>query len=477
MRFRYTPTITHILFRGDAAVDLDASSGSIYFGLGNTVGNIPNATATISVLPHTTISPSTPLVSGSLDLSNISSLVDGQSYNLFLEVETHGASGSISLSNYSFTQLNDPNQYVGSGSAGDTYHGAGGSSPDTPDSYSYFYGAAGTGFNDKAHWMKWDEADARFGFSDSIAVNQGGASKNSAIYFVHPVEPAGSIVYSYTNTSLTFNNFVTVVFGTSIVVEDNAQVGDILYMGPLGDPGSDHPITWRKTVGESTSGVSLHYDWVNNYFNFDSDLHVINLKADSNIHINNSGPDGDSFVYFYDGGSPTGQSLQWDDSENEFSFSADITVNNTPVSDTPYGEMFEHNDGGSVITIGTAGDYHGWVTASSGSFNRMTADLGNGGADHLIIQDAGTYFVASSITLEGEINATIQGTVCKNGTPQTNLHFHRDMGTVLTYGVASISGLLVCATDDEIDLRFTSDGNGDDVTVTVVNLTAHHLTS
>ena len=273
-----------------------------------------------------------------------------------------------------------------------------------------------------------------------------------------------------------------------------------------------------------TSGVSNYSVYAEGLIYSAEDIQAANLKSNANIYVNHDGADGNSFIYFFDDGSPTGQfirwensveafdftrsirtthdmyinfagadgdsylyfyenssvtgaSLKWDDSETEFSFNQDITVNNSPVSDKPYGELYEYNDGGSTIAITTAGTFYGWVTATSGSFNRMTADLSNGNADHIIVQDAGTYFVAASITVDGEVNAIVDGTVCLNGTPQQNLHFHRDMGTSANEGVASISGLLVCVADDEISLRFTSDTNGDDVIAHHINLTMHHLTA
>ena len=57
-------------------------------------------------------------------------------------------------------------------------------------------------------------------------------------------------------------------------------------------------------------------------------LTAANVRSNNNIYANYNGPDGDSNLYFYDGGSSTGAYLQWDDSAGRFRFSTTIYVNN-----------------------------------------------------------------------------------------------------------------------------------------------------
>lgn len=48
------------------------------------------------------------------------------------------------------------------------------------------------------------------------------------------------------------------------------------------------------------------------------------IKVNNSIYINFAGPDGDQYIYFYDGGSPTGRYIKWDNTYNRFDFNADI---------------------------------------------------------------------------------------------------------------------------------------------------------
>jgi len=50
------------------------------------------------------------------------------------------------------------------------------------------------------------------------------------------------------------------------------------------------------------------------------------IESNGNIFINYDGPEGDGILYFYDGGSPGGAFIRWDDSEDEFVLSHGINL-------------------------------------------------------------------------------------------------------------------------------------------------------
>lgn len=50
------------------------------------------------------------------------------------------------------------------------------------------------------------------------------------------------------------------------------------------------------------------------------------VLADGNLNLNYNGPDGDSFIYFYDSGTSFGEYLKWDDGDDRFEFSDDLYI-------------------------------------------------------------------------------------------------------------------------------------------------------
>ena len=73
-------------------------------------------------------------------------------------------------------------------------------------------------------------------------------------------------------------------------------------------------------VGINTDSPSAHLD-VNGTIRGNA------ILADSNLYINYGGGDGNSFLYFYDGASPTGQYIQWDNGNTRFYLSNKLRVN------------------------------------------------------------------------------------------------------------------------------------------------------
>ena len=134
------------------------------------------------------------------------------------------------------------------------------------------------------------------------------------------------------------------------------------------------------------------------------------------------------------------------------------------------GEMFEYNTSGSSsdITVIASGIFYGWISATTGITNGVTFD-DNSTADRLTATVAGDYKVDVSISFGNSINnAIVEGSIFKNGLKVDNLSFRRKLSSG-DLGVTVITGIVNLSASDYIDLRFSSDGNGDIVQLEIVN--------
>jgi hypothetical protein len=143
-----------------------------------------------------------------------------------------------------------------------------------------------------------------------------------------------------------------------------------------------------------------------------------------------------------------------------------------------YGELYEQGLG-STITVTTAGTYYGWVTAIDGETagSPYITFTNDSTADRLTIgaSGAGVYDINVSISFVGASASIVQGAIYKNGSRQDKLSFQRQFPASPQYGVVPISGKLSLAASDYIDLRFTSDGNGDVITISNLNFSIHRV--
>ena len=145
------------------------------------------------------------------------------------------------------------------------------------------------------------------------------------------------------------------VYGESTYLNANGPDGDqYLYFYENGNP----------------AGAYIIWSHSNSYFYFSDQIYVAGnmigqVKSIDNIHVNYDGGEGDSYLYFYDGGSETGASLMWDDDPGNFKFSHGIEVesleiNQTPISGsitpTVYITLTVQQAGGQNRTIRIAGE-------------------------------------------------------------------------------------------------------------------------
>jgi len=144
-----------------------------------------------------------------------------------------------------------------------------------------------------------------------------------------------------------------------------------------------------------------------------------------------------------------------------------------------YGQLFEHKDATSLITVATAGQYYGWVTSEAGltsGAGTITTDTSNATADQLIVGEngAGTYSASFSISCNGSSNSLIEGAIHVNDVKHNQLSAFRKLGGG-DFGNVGATGLLTLNNSCYVDLRVTSDGDGNVIRVGHVQLTLHRV--
>lgn len=142
-----------------------------------------------------------------------------------------------------------------------------------------------------------------------------------------------------------------------------------------------------------------------------------------------------------------------------------------PASVVPaYGELYT-NDDSTTITVTTAGNYYKWSSSNVGlsagpvtpSAATDTFTIGAGGA--------GIYKVSATACVSGPNGANIEMAVFKNNNLQPNLHVDQHIPASGAHEGMTTSGLLSLSPTDVLDLRFSSDTNGDVLSPDEVNFT------
>ena len=138
-----------------------------------------------------------------------------------------------------------------------------------------------------------------------------------------------------------------------------------------------------------------------------------------------------------------------------------------------YAELYENNPAGSTITVVVAGNFYQWVTTTVGQSGPTDLAVPSAATDDITIgvNGAGLYGVMVISSFNGSNNAVAEVAVHVNGALQPNLQISRKLSAAGDEGAVSISGLLVLAAGDVVDLRVSSDGAGDVVIIKHANLT------
>ena len=154
-----------------------------------------------------------------------------------------------------------------------------------------------------------------------------------------------------------------------------------------------------------------------------------------------------------------------------------VTLRNALDAIEMSGSMKEDNDSGTSISITTAGDYYGWVSAGEGEVTNVTF-ASDATADKLVIpsEGAGLYQIEGNFSFSGTGGAVVIGALHVSGSPDTSCKLRRKIGAGGDTGNASLSPAIIdLSAADYLDVRFTSDDNGDSITIYTGSLTIRRI--
>lgn len=340
-------------------------SGSATFGLEDTTTVSPTITSDVFAVSSVPTN-----VSGSIDLST-SVLVNGRAYRPFIKQSLN------SILEQPILDIGiDERSASGSIAGGDVYVNSMGVGPNDPDGNVFFYKSG----DDEANHLKWANTNGRFEFSNNLAaagnmyINQGGPDGDSNLYFYNnsldtgaflkfkdsenqfqlshglvtifsPIRSGAelyvnaggldsSILYFYDSTetgqqlnysSSKFNlsdklqiSTSGSIFDSLLVTDGLTAAGTVVIQDDLLNFGGDPDAYWQFTIGVMKTGKGI--------------LTEGNVLCEGDVYHNYGGPDGDSFAYFYDGSSPTGASLKFDNAATGFKFSNKLNMSSQKIN-------------------------------------------------------------------------------------------------------------------------------------------------
>jgi hypothetical protein len=142
-----------------------------------------------------------------------------------------------------------------------------------------------------------------------------------------------------------------------------------------------------------------------------------------------------------------------------------------------YGELYEDNDAGTLIDITTAGTFYPMV---SGFFGQETGSpyvdvVAESGQIRIGANGNGLYQIHCSLSYGGTVDILSEAAIHINGNIQHNMHIKRKLSAAGDIGAVTLAGMARLSTNDFVDIRFTSDSNGDDINLNHANLTIHRI--
>lgn len=193
------------------------------------------------------------------------------------------------------------------------------------DSYVYFYNTS----DPETEYFQWEETNSRFKTSSnfSTAGNTLGVDADaSGVGIVDFSNGAGTLQWT-TAGKFQFDDVVhalTFEASSSLWSRGNVVADDNIYINYDGDASDSYLYFYEG----ATNGAYLKYDnTTQDDFTLSHSLNVVgDVKAYTNLYVNHNGGEGDGVIYFYDGGSPTGQYFFWDDTQAEFRTSTNLNV-------------------------------------------------------------------------------------------------------------------------------------------------------
>lgn len=134
-----------------------------------------------------------------------------------------------------------------------------------------------------------------------------------------------------------------------------------------------------------------------------------------------------------------------------------------------YGQLWEHNAGGTVINIATGGTFVQWVSSTVGEYSLTTPSAGT---DNITIDagSGGMYLVGFHASYTGNANEVFHWAVFVEGVAYHRVASERKAGAG-DVGSQSGIGIVPLAATDVVDLRVTSTNDTKTATVNHVSLT------
>jgi hypothetical protein len=228
------------------------------------------------------------------------------------------------------------------------------------DTSIHFYDDGGPG----GQQLIWDDSENRFRFTGSVH-SEGTLYSNRLAdprdedYFVAPFAYGDSARF-YGNISIGHGSGTDsdMVFfdedleylewndyGGYFYVSNDVRINSDIYAARLYDKDDDHYVVHPR----STSTINL-----------------LNLDGHA-LHLNHGGPDGNASIYFHEGGSAYGESLNWDDGDDMFWLSDDLYVTDSSAGIEAQGfhrgGRFVDSDDTGWADVGR-GDYGIWAEGS-----------------------------------------------------------------------------------------------------------------
>jgi len=188
-------------------------------------------------------------------------------------------------------------------------------------SYLYFYHNTPTGKS-----LKWDNSESQFFFNDQVYIDDilivnNDIQSNSDIYVNHD-GPGDGYLYFYANGSPNGAYLRWYTVGGYFILSHILNMANHKIIG-ISTPTEDADAATKLYVDNNTgANTTATLDNVcDNGNGTDQDI-----GCGNNLYVNYGGPAGDSYIYFFDGVSPIGQSIKWDNSSSQFEFTEALDI-------------------------------------------------------------------------------------------------------------------------------------------------------
>lgn len=214
------------------------------------------------------------------------------------------------------------------------------------------------------------------------------------------IGPNDESFLSWDSTSIPGHNGIAIKSGQYPGI-GGALLGDSLF---LNVNGPEWPTFLYFYTGGSPTGGYLGWDGftqllTNKAFTSQGFVTGLQVQSQGDIKINYDGSDANSFLYFYDGGSSTGQSLKWFDSKSRFDLSGPLKTN-----------AIAGNGAGALVANGSA-QVSGSLYVSGGTYAAGRSVIGT-----TTLESPGLTIKANSTTVVGasDIGSGLQNQLALN---------------------------------------------------------------